>query len=92
MERVLPSILYIQRRCIYIKGRNHLKLVDKIQIRVQGGKGGNGVNSIFKTMTGKCTPDGGSGGMGGSVYVEPNWGIFTDFLRTYRFKIRKRFL
>ena len=41
-----------------------------MRIQVSGGRGGNGCSSFARTYRGIGAPNGGSGGAGGSVYVE----------------------
>jgi hypothetical protein len=44
--------------------------VDKVQIEIKGGKGGNGCISYEVLSPGRKRPDGGNGGKGGNVYIE----------------------
>lgn len=68
-----------------------MKFVDEVQIRVEGGKGGNGCVSFrrekFAPLGG---PNGGDGGDGGSVYLVASEGLNTlaDFRFTRRFKAK----
>ena len=60
-------------------------LVDRVEISIQAGKGGNGVVSMrrekFVPFGG---PDGGDGGRGGSIWITASHNL--DTLSTYRFK------
>jgi GTP-binding protein len=66
-----------------------MRFVDEVQIRVAGGRGGDGCMSFRREKyIPKGGPDGGDGGRGGSVYFEASTDVQTliDFryLREYR--------
>lgn len=64
-----------------------LKFVDLVQIRVSGGRGGNGCMSFRREkFVPKGGPDGGNGGRGGSVYAEASEGLLT--LTDYQYQRR----
>lgn len=46
------------------------KYADRLRVYVQGGKGGNGCHSLFKSSHGQVLPNGGDGGDGGSIYFK----------------------
>ncbi len=59
--------------------------VDAVKIDVHGGKGGDGSASFRREkFVPKGGPDGGNGGMGGSVYIEAHTNLHT--LSDYRYK------
>ncbi|OGZ95289.1 MAG: hypothetical protein A3I44_03295 [Candidatus Sungbacteria bacterium RIFCSPLOWO2_02_FULL_51_17] len=58
-------------------------LIDDITIRVRAGSGGDGIAAFNKNLN-QFGPAGGSGGKGGSVYVEGSTDI--GALRNFRFK------
>lgn len=61
------------------------KFVDKIQIEVTGGKGGNGCVSYEVLGPSSKRPSGGSGGKGGDVYIIGDAEINSLNFRTFHF-------
>jgi len=69
-----------------------MKFVDEVTIRVQAGDGGNGcVGFRREKYIPKGGPDGGDGGVGGSVYLQADEGLNTlaDFRHTRRFAAQR---
>ena len=64
--------------------------IDKIEIAIKAGKGGNGVNSFYRDkfmrpgITGKGRPDGGDGGKGGDIIIKVDAYIHTLLDLYYR--------
>ena len=59
-------------------------LVDEVQIVVKAGNGGNGSASFIRnSQTARGGPDGGNGGIGGSIYIQGVNDI--DALQTFRY-------
>jgi GTP-binding protein len=51
-------------------GKHHNRFVDRVRVRVAGGTGGNGSQSLLRiSRKHKRKPDGGHGGSGGSVII-----------------------
>jgi len=64
-------------------------LVDEVQIVVKAGNGGNGSASFIRnSQTARGGPDGGNGGIGGSVYIQGINDI--DALQTFRYNKKAR--
>mmetsp|Transcript_15190 Transcript_15190/g.14587 ORF Transcript_15190/g.14587 Transcript_15190/m.14587 type:complete len:171 (-) Transcript_15190:7-519(-) len=51
------------------------KFMDKAQIEVSGGRGGNGCMSFEVLTPGQKSPTGGNGGAGGNVYIVADRGL-----------------
>jgi len=67
-------------------------LIDHAKIYVNGGKGGNGCNSLYKDIFHrKGIPDGGDGGAGGDVIIEctPHLQTLLDFRYNRHYKADK---
>ena len=64
------------------------KFVDKVQIEVKGGRGGNGCVSYEVLSPGKKRPSGGSGGKGGNVFVVADRGLTGMKFQTFHFNAR----
>ena len=64
---------------------NKVKFVERVQIEVKAGKGGNGCISHEVLSPGKKRPNGGNGGKGGNVYVVGSNQIETLHFPTYHF-------
>jgi GTP-binding protein len=63
------------------------KFADKVRVWVEGGRGGNGCASYFRENYGTKIPDGGDGGIGGSVNFRASNRISSLFeLRRAHFK------
>ncbi|MFC1709149.1 Obg family GTPase CgtA [Candidatus Omnitrophota bacterium] len=59
--------------------------IDRVKITVRGGKGGNGCTSFYSDkMTRYKRPDGGDGGVGGSVIFKASRNVFTLLDFKYR--------
>ncbi len=59
-------------------------LVDEVQIFIKAGNGGNGSASFIRnSQTARGGPDGGNGGIGGSIYIQGVNDI--DALQTFRY-------
>lgn len=64
-------------------------LVDEVHILVKAGNGGNGSASFIRnSQTARGGPDGGNGGIGGSVYIQGINDI--DALQTFRYNKKVR--
>ena len=66
-----------------------MKFIDEAKVFIQAGKGGNGCCSFRREkFVPKGGPDGGDGGIGGSVYLEadPNLNTLIDYRYTRRFE------
>ena len=64
-------------------------LVDEVQIVVKAGNGGNGSASFIRnSQTARGGPDGGNGGIGGSIYIQGVNDI--DALQTFRYNKKAR--
>ena len=64
-------------------------LVDEVHILVKAGNGGNGSASFIRnSQTARGGPDGGNGGIGGSVYIQGINDI--DALQTFRYNKKAR--
>lgn len=64
-------------------------LVDEVQIFIKAGNGGNGSASFIRnSQTARGGPDGGNGGIGGSVYIQGINDI--DALQTFRYNKKAR--
>ena len=66
--------------------------IDTVKITIEGGKGGNGVNSVYRDkLTRKGHPDGGDGGDGGNVIIRVSTDVHTliDFKYRQIFKAKK---
>lgn len=61
------------------------KFVDRVQIEVKGGRGGNGCVSFEVLSPGRKRPSGGSGGKGGNVYVVADRGLTGMKFQTFHF-------
>ena len=64
------------------------KFVDRVQIEVKGGRGGNGCVSYEVLSPGRKRPSGGSGGKGGSVFVVADRGLTGMKFQTFHFNAR----
>lgn len=64
------------------------KFVDKVQIEVKGGRGGNGCVSYEVLSPGRKRPSGGSGGKGGNVFVVADRGLTGMKFQTFHFNAR----
>ena len=61
-----------------------MKFLDRVKIKVEAGKGGDGVISFRREFrVDKGGPDGGDGGLGGSVYFIGDTGLNTLFTLKY---------
>ena len=65
--------------------------IDDITIKVKAGRGGDGVVAFNKNKM-SLGPVGGTGGHGGSVYIEAvsDLGVLIDFRRNFLQKMEKR--
>lgn len=64
-------------------------LVDEVQIFIKAGNGGNGSASFIRnSQTARGGPDGGNGGIGGSIYIQGVNDI--DALQTFRYNKKVR--
>lgn len=61
------------------------KFVDRAQIEVKGGKGGNGCVSYEELSPGKKKPSGGNGGIGGNVYIIADKSLSSINFQTFHF-------
>ena len=64
------------------------KFVDRVQVEVKGGRGGNGCVSFEVLSPGRKRPSGGSGGKGGNVYVAADRGLTGLKFQTFHFNAR----
>ncbi len=65
--------------------RSALKFVERVQIEVKGGRGGNGCISHEVLSPGKKRPDGGNGGKGGNVFIVGSSQVESLQFSTYHF-------
>ena len=65
--------------------RSAMKFVERVQIEVKGGMGGNGCISNEVLSPGKKRPNGGNGGKGGSVFVVGSSQVESLHFPTYHF-------
>jgi GTP-binding protein len=61
------------------------KFVDRVQVEVKGGRGGNGCVSFEVLAPGRKRPSGGSGGKGGDVWVVADRGLTGMKFQTFHF-------
>lgn len=76
----MVSIIQCTRR-----SRHTLKFVDKVKVRVTGGRGGNGCVSYNVTSPSRKEPNGGSGGKGGCVYIIADKSLSSMRFKTFHF-------
>lgn len=71
-----------------VKRERHTKykFIDKVQLSVQGGKGGNGCISYEVLNPSKKRPTGGNGGHGGSVFVIADKSLMGLKFEKYQFR------
>lgn len=64
---------------------NKVKFVERVQIEVKAGRGGNGCISHEVLSPGKKRPNGGNGGRGGNVYIVGSTQVESLHFPTYHF-------
>jgi len=64
------------------------KFVDRVQLEVKGGRGGNGCVSFEVLSPGRKRPSGGSGGKGGNVYIVADRSLTGLKFQTFHFNAR----
>jgi len=74
-----------RRFCSTEVGGAIVRFVDKVQIEVKGGRGGNGCVSFEVLSPGKKRPNGGMGGRGGDVYIVADRDLMSLSFQTFHF-------
>ena len=67
------------------RNKSALKFVERVQIEVKGGSGGNGCISHEVLSPGKKRPNGGNGGRGGNVFIVGSSQVESLHFPTYHF-------